>query len=221
MSETTARRDFLRVLALAAIALPYVHAAENDTIQLALIGCGGRGTGAVENAFHIQNGPQKLSDSHGRLRGRFALQMDVPQERQFIGFDGYRHAIDALKPGDVATPGHAASVPQGALPLRHRQGVELLHGEAGHGRRANDAADDCIGPGGGTQEPEGRRGSDGALQPRAAATAEPRPWRADRRYRRDARLLHRVRRRRPSPLRASRDDKYAVPEPGIKKTRES
>ena len=211
MSETTARRDFLRVSALAGITLPYVHAAENDTIQLALIGCGGRGTGAVENAFHIQNGPVKL-----------AAMADVfPQERQFIGFDGYRHAIDALKPGDVATPGHAASVPQGALPLRHRQGVELLHGEAGHGRRANDAADDCIGPGGGTQEPEGRRGSDGALQPRAAATAEPRPWRADRRYRRDARLLHRVRRRRPSPLRASRDDKYAVPEPGIKKTRES
>jgi hypothetical protein len=34
--------------------------------------------------------PQKLSDSHGNLRGRFASQMDVPQERQFIGFDGYR-----------------------------------------------------------------------------------------------------------------------------------
>ena len=232
MSETTARRDFLKVSALAGIALPHVHAAENNTIQLALVGCGGRGTGAVENAFHIQNGPvklvamadvfpQKLSDSHGSLRGRFASQMDVPQERQFIGFDGYRHAIDALKPGDVATPGHAASVPQGALPLRHRQGVELLHGEAGHGRRANDAADDCIGPGGGTQEPEGRHGSDGALLPRAAGTAEPRPWRADRRHRRDARLSHGVRRRRPSPLRASRDGKYAVPEPGIKKTRES
>ena len=132
MSETTARRDFLRVSALAGITLPYVHAAENDTIQLALIGCGDRGTGAVENAFHIQNGPVKL-----------AAMADVfPQERQFIGFDGYRHAIDALKPGDVATPGHAASVPQGALPLRHRQGVERLHGEAGHGRRADDAAYD-------------------------------------------------------------------------------
>jgi len=113
MSETTARRDFLKVSALAGIALPHVHAAENNTIQLALVGCGGRGTGAVENSFHIQNGPvklvamadvfpQKLSGSHGRLRARFAPQMDVPQERQFIGFDGYRHAMDALKPGDVA-----------------------------------------------------------------------------------------------------------------------
>src|SRR5215471_1588459 len=123
MSETkdaTSRRDFLKdsgriagVSTLAGITLPHVHAAENNTVQLALIGCGGRGTGAAENALGIKNGPiklvamadvfpQKLSDSHGRLRGKFASQMDVPQERQFIGFDGYRKAMDALKPGDVA-----------------------------------------------------------------------------------------------------------------------
>src|SRR6267142_1295522 len=32
---------------------------------------------------------------------------DVPPERRFIGFDGYRHAMDCLRPGDVvilATP---------------------------------------------------------------------------------------------------------------------
>src|SRR5690242_20938538 len=107
MGETTtapSRRAFLTgVSTLAGIALPYVHAAENNTIQLALIGCGGRGTGAAENALGIQNGPlklvamadvfpQKLSDSHGRLRGRFASQFDVPQERQFIGFDAFRSA---------------------------------------------------------------------------------------------------------------------------------
>jgi predicted dehydrogenase len=123
MSDTkdaTSRRDFLKdsgrlagVSTLAGMTLPYVHAAEDNTIQLALIGCGGRGTGAAENALGIKNGPiklvamadvfpQKLSDSHGRLRGKFASQMDVPQERQFIGFDGYRKAMDALKPGDVA-----------------------------------------------------------------------------------------------------------------------
>ncbi len=28
--------------------------------------------------------------------------MDVPQERKFIGFDAYRHAMDCLKPGDIA-----------------------------------------------------------------------------------------------------------------------
>src|SRR5579862_7410762 len=123
--DTKSRREFLSdagriagASTLAGVTLPYVHAAEDNTIQLALIGCGGRGTGATENALGIKNGPiklvamadvfpQKLSDSHGRLRGRFASQMDVPQERQFIGFEGYRQAMDALKPGDVvilATP---------------------------------------------------------------------------------------------------------------------
>ena len=118
--DATSRRAFLQeggriagVSAFAGMTLPYVHAAENNTIQLALIGAGGRGTGAAENALGIKNGPiklvamadvfpQKLSDSHGRLRGKFAAQMDVPMERQFIGFDAYRKAMDCLKPGDVA-----------------------------------------------------------------------------------------------------------------------
>src|SRR5919198_4319796 len=117
--DATSRRAFLKdsgriagVSTLAGITLPYVHAAENNTIQLALVGCGGSGTGATENALGIKNGPiklvamadvfpQKLSDSHGRLRGRFASQMDVPQERQFIGFDAFGKAIDCLKPGQV------------------------------------------------------------------------------------------------------------------------
>ena len=85
--DAPSRRTFLKdsgrvagVSTLAGMTLPYVHAAENNTIQLALVGCGGRGTGAVENALGIKNGPiklvamadvfpQKLSDSHGRLRG--------------------------------------------------------------------------------------------------------------------------------------------------------
>src|SRR5690242_1507373 len=121
-SNDTTRRSFLkdgsRIAALAGITLPYVHAAGNDTIQLALVGCGGRGTGAAENALGIKNGPiklvamadvfpQKLSDSHGRLRKNFSALMDVPQERQFIGFDGFEKAMDVLKAGDVvilATP---------------------------------------------------------------------------------------------------------------------
>ena len=124
-TNPTSRRAFLKdsgsiagASALAGISLPYVHAAENNTIQIALVGCGGRGTGATENALGIKNGPiklvamadvspQKLSDSHGRLRAKFASQMDVPQERQFIGFDAFAKAMDSLKAGDVvilATP---------------------------------------------------------------------------------------------------------------------
>ncbi len=63
----TSRREFLQqtggiavASALAATAIPHVHAAENNTIQVALIGCGGRGTGAAANALSTKNGPIKL-----------------------------------------------------------------------------------------------------------------------------------------------------------------
>src|SRR6266849_3304831 len=63
----TSRREFIKntgklaaASALAGVALPHVHAAENNTIQIALIGCGGRGTGAAINALSVTNGPTKL-----------------------------------------------------------------------------------------------------------------------------------------------------------------
>jgi len=124
MSETTkntsSRREFLkntgRITAASAVvagAVPHVHAAENNTIQVALIGCGGRGTGAAANALSVKNGPiklvamadvfeNKLKGSYDRLSKRSAEQVDVPDDRKFIGFDGYKKAMDCLKPGDVA-----------------------------------------------------------------------------------------------------------------------
>jgi predicted dehydrogenase len=104
------------VSALAGIALPHVHAAENNTIQLALVGCGGRGTGAAINALSVKNGPtklvamadvvpKKLADSYDKMKSQFAAQVDVPPERRFLSFDAYRQAMDALKPGDVVILG--------------------------------------------------------------------------------------------------------------------
>src|ERR1035437_3660321 len=124
-ANRTSRRRFLtdsgRVSGgstLAGMTIPYVHAAGNDTIQLALVGCGGRGPGAAENALGVKNGPiklvaiadvfaLKLADSHGNLRRQSPPQADVPEDRKFICFDGYRKALDCLTPGDVpifATP---------------------------------------------------------------------------------------------------------------------
>ena len=40
--------------------------------------------------------------SHQALSKEFGDKIDVPQERQFLGFDAYRKAIDCLRPGDVA-----------------------------------------------------------------------------------------------------------------------
>src|SRR4029453_389216 len=61
------RRDVLKsaggavaASALAGVTIPLVHAAESHTIQLALVGCGGRGNGAAEDALMAKNGPTKL-----------------------------------------------------------------------------------------------------------------------------------------------------------------
>src|SRR5262249_397123 len=71
VSESTnkglSRRDVMKtaggvavVSALAGVAIPAVHAAESNTIQLALVGCGGRGSGAAEDAMSTRAGPTKL-----------------------------------------------------------------------------------------------------------------------------------------------------------------
>jgi len=114
------RREFLKLggaaaagSVLADLALPRAYAAEDNTIRLALIGCGGRGSGAAVNAFEARGGPVKLvamadlfehrlAAAHKALSEKFAAHTDVPPERRFVGFDSYKKAIDCLKPGDVA-----------------------------------------------------------------------------------------------------------------------
>jgi predicted dehydrogenase len=102
--------------ALAGVSIPLVHAANDDpTLRLALVGCGGRGTGAVSDALSTSAslGPVelhamadvfegKLAGSLDALKGRFQDRVDVPKERQFVGFDGYKNAMDSLRPGDIA-----------------------------------------------------------------------------------------------------------------------
>ncbi len=124
MNEETnnprSRREFLKntgraaaAASLAGISIPKVHAAGDNAIQLALIGCGGRGTGAAADALCVNDGPLKLvamadvfenriADSYDYLKKSFPDTVDVPEDRKFIGFDSYRKAIDCLKPGDVA-----------------------------------------------------------------------------------------------------------------------
>lgn len=118
------RRDFLKTSALAAagVALsPGVarpgYAAENNTIKIALVGCGGRGGGAASQALSTQ-GPTKLwavadvfehrvQGAVANLKKSHEAKVEVPPDRQFIGMDGFKKAIDSLNKGDVvvlATP---------------------------------------------------------------------------------------------------------------------
>ncbi len=118
-NSLTTRREFIKTTtriaaasALAGVAMPHVHAAGSDLLQVALVGCGGRGTGAASNALSSKRGPlklvamadvftDKLNGSYESLAKGKKDQMDVPQDRKFIGFDGYKKAMDCLKPGDI------------------------------------------------------------------------------------------------------------------------
>lgn len=91
---------------------PHVHAGVNETIQIALIGAGGRGTGAIANALSTKAGPtklvavadvfkDKLDASFASTQKNFEKQVEVPEDHKFLGFDAYKKAMDCLKPGDV------------------------------------------------------------------------------------------------------------------------
>jgi predicted dehydrogenase len=115
----SSRRQFIKttgriaaVSALAGVAIPHVHAASTELIQLALVGCGGRGTGAANNALSSNGGPMKLvamadvfddklRGSYDHIKQACGDKVDVPEDRKFLGFDAYKKAMDCLKPGDV------------------------------------------------------------------------------------------------------------------------
>ncbi|MDR1958730.1 MAG: Gfo/Idh/MocA family oxidoreductase [Planctomycetaceae bacterium] len=121
------RRDFVRmsgtlVTGIAAgtaalTGIPRVHAAENHTIKIALVGCGGRGTGAASQALSTA-GPTRLiavadffenraKNCVEMLKNEHGNKADVPQDRIFAGLDGYKSVMDLLGSTDVvllATP---------------------------------------------------------------------------------------------------------------------
>ena len=140
------RRDFLATgsrlaaaSALAGVALPHVHAAGDDTVRLALIGCGGRGSGAVANAMEVSGGPiqlvamadlyqNRLASAHKSLSATFGSRIDAPPDRQFIGFDAFRKAIDCLRPGsgDIAMLTGYAGFRPGQLEYAVERGVNVF-----------------------------------------------------------------------------------------------
>ncbi len=101
---------------LKGLRLPTVNVGGSELIQVALVGCGGRGSGAAEDAMATEKlGPIKLvamadafkdrlDSSYQNLSGDIGKQLDVPPERRFVGWDAYKHAMDCLRPGDVVIP---------------------------------------------------------------------------------------------------------------------
>ncbi len=116
--DETSRREFLRTTGTVAAAglLPGLargfHLQGSDEIRVALVGCGGRGSGAAVNAVSVKSGPVKLvamadvfqdrlDSSYQNLQENIKDRMDVPPARRFVSFDGYKQAMDCLRPGDV------------------------------------------------------------------------------------------------------------------------
>jgi len=118
-SDSPSRREFLKgtgsvtaAAILAGSAASQVHIAGRDKIRVALVGCGGRGAGAAANALSVAGADIELVAAADVFEGKpakavktlaaqFEAKLNVPADRQFVGFDGYKHAMDCLSPGDV------------------------------------------------------------------------------------------------------------------------
>jgi myo-inositol 2-dehydrogenase / D-chiro-inositol 1-dehydrogenase len=111
------RRSFLRSTSLALGALPiarFAHAQGSGDLKLAMVGGGGRGTGAASQALRAYPGLKLVAIAElYKDRADLAVQnlaksnegkVDVPEERRFIGFEAYKQAISACDVVILATP---------------------------------------------------------------------------------------------------------------------
>ena len=112
-SPATSRRRFLHGSAAAVVGgtlasqlgSPAVvsGAGNTDTLKIALIGCGGRGTGAALNALNADGNAElaavadlfedNLQSSLSQLRKRVPDKVKVAPEGCFLGFDAYREVV--------------------------------------------------------------------------------------------------------------------------------
>ncbi len=112
-AATTSRRSFIKSSslivaggAMAAGSLSIARAAHSygsDTIKIGLIGCGGRGTGAANQAMNTKGDVKliamadafddRLQASLRGLTSQKPNQVDVPKDRQFVGFEGYKGVL--------------------------------------------------------------------------------------------------------------------------------
>jgi len=87
---------------------------DGKMLTIALIGCGGRGSGAANQALGTSNSvkliamadafPDKLSAWLDNLKKEHGAKVDVAPEHQFTGFDAYQKAIALADVVILATP---------------------------------------------------------------------------------------------------------------------
>ena len=113
-TTATSRRAFLKsssfLVAGSAIAASQVqvargaHAFGSDTIKIGLVGCGGRGSGAANQAMNTMGGevklmamadafPDRLTQSLRAISSQHKDKVDVPKEKQFVGLNAYKDLL--------------------------------------------------------------------------------------------------------------------------------
>ena len=146
MSKKSSRRQFLKtssVLAAGAVAAggltisQSAHAQGSDEIKLALIGCGGRGSGAIRDRAQVGDNFKVVAVAdafEGSARGQANAirndannadnvlngKVDLPNDRVFGGLDAYKKAIACLNPGDQVV----IATPPGFRPYHYRAAIE-------------------------------------------------------------------------------------------------
>jgi len=91
------------------------HAAGSDTLRIALIGCGGRGSGAADQALNAGgNGVKliamadafkdRLDGSFNELKKKHQDKVEISDDHKFVGFDAYKSAIALADVVVLATP---------------------------------------------------------------------------------------------------------------------
>ncbi|HJT72413.1 MAG TPA: Gfo/Idh/MocA family oxidoreductase, partial [Chitinophaga sp.] len=119
------RRDFVKqssMLAGGMLAMPVLSQANffsgaDNVIKIALVGCGGRGTGAAVQALRTKANVQlvamadafadRLENSYNGIKEELAenvSRVNVKQEHKFVGFDAYQKAIALADVVILATP---------------------------------------------------------------------------------------------------------------------
>ena len=146
MSNKSSRRQFLQTSSVVAAGAAFAggltisqsaHAQGSDQMKVALIGCGGRGSGAIRDRAQVRDnykvvavadvfehmakeGANRLRNDSQNTDSPLHGKVDLPDDRAFGGLDGYKKAIACLDPGDMVV---IANQP-GLHPYRYRAAIE-------------------------------------------------------------------------------------------------
>ena len=150
MTTHSSRRQFLKTSTVLSTGVALVgglslaqsaHAAGSDEIKVALVGCGGRGRGAIRDRAQVgdnykivavadafedgargaANGlRQEALNEENKENNKLFGKVDLPEDRVFWGLDSYKKAIDCLNPGDQII----LASPPGFRPYHYRAAIE-------------------------------------------------------------------------------------------------